>query len=315
MRPRGRRVVPRRGSGRAAWPGSLGLADARMHDRDGARQRLDAADRRLEVGARPTSWTSATGRSPSSTRASFTIRSGASSAPPGARRPLARSSARPGRAGRGAPSAAPDARRADRAATAPPRGPRRAAGDEVRAEPGGQPDRRRAPQRRRRGQPARLVAGREDGPTAEEADAGHDLGGDPGRVGTRAADDLGPDVGERRRRGADDDVGPQPRRLAAQLAVEPDHGREARRRRAAARGCPPRPPAPLPADASARRRAATVRRSAGWHLGRPATSGHLTATDRTDPRRPPGASRDRGGGRSAGGARGRPARSAYDGSR
>jgi hypothetical protein len=97
---------------------------------------------------------------------------------------------------------------------------------------GGGADRGRYPDRGRGGQAPDGVAAHEDQSTADEPDAGHDLGGDAGGVqadlleAEQVAEAVFGDEHERGGPDPDQGVGAQPGALGGEFTLDPDGGAE-----------------------------------------------------------------------------------------
>src|SRR5439155_1107224 len=107
--------------------------------------------------------------------------------------------------------------------------------------------RRRDPERRRGRQPAHGYPLADDRAGAEEADAGHDLRGDPRGIGAndlvtareKLAEAVGRDNREESRAEADEQVGAQARFAVAQFALEADRTAERGGEREPSKGLAP----------------------------------------------------------------------------
>jgi hypothetical protein len=87
-------------------------------------------------------------------------------------------------------------------------------------------DRRHRPDAGGRGQAADLAAVLEDRSRTDEADARHDLGRNPGRVGADAGESVAADDREQGRPKRHQAVSSEPGRLTVQLALEADQSPE-----------------------------------------------------------------------------------------
>ena len=95
----------------------------------------------------------------------------------------------------------------------------------IEAETNGHPDCRHHPDRSGSGEAVDLVALPQDGARAEEAHSGHDLRGDPGRVGGTAKG-FEPKPRKQARADSDKSEGFDSRGVAVKLALETDCDRE-----------------------------------------------------------------------------------------